>query len=150
MQLLFHLCNFTDDMMRYMYAEAIEILKNKKIHLKMDQVELAEKANISPAQVSRILTLKSVASTETLASLATALGLPAASILQIAERLPKSPESDPLIEEGTHILQQLKDLDMESAKNAVGYLQITLQVAQDKGKYDARNRKGKTRPSTVK
>lgn len=136
--------------MRCMYAEAVEILKKKKDQIKIDQVELAKKANISPAQVSRIFKMKSTASTETLASLATALDLPAASILEIAERLPKTPESDPIIEEGTHILQQLKELDMESAKSAVGYLQITLQVAQEKGRYDARNRKGKTGPSTVK
>ena len=124
-----------------MYADAIDLIKQKAAALKLDQVELANKANISPSQVSRIFKRKSIASTETLAALAKAVDLPEIYILEVAGRISETPNTDPLTEEGIYLLQQLQG---ENKVDAVRYLRLRLQVAEEQGKYDT---KRKTRPS---
>ncbi len=56
---------------------------------------------------------------------------------------PMGPDSDPLTEEGIHILEQLEGEDKEEA---VRQLRLRQQVAEERGKYDTRKRK--TRPAT--
>lgn len=123
--------------MACMYADAIEQIKNKAAVLKLDQVELASKANISPSQVSRILKQKSIASTETLAALAKAVDLPEVYILEVAGRISEPPKTDALTEEGIYILQQLEG---ENKKDAVRYLRMRLQVAEEQGKYEPKRK----------
>jgi transcriptional regulator with XRE-family HTH domain len=133
-----------EGMMACMYADAVELIKKKAGEMKLDQVELADKANISPSQVSRIFSLKSTASSENLVNLAIAVQLPPNHILEIAGRLPKQPETDPLTEEGIYILKQLEGNNKE---DAVRYLRMRMEVAEKQGKYDAPKRK--ERPSKV-
>ena len=121
--------------MTCMYAEAVELIKQKAKDLKLDQVELATKANISPSQISRIFSFKSTASSENLANLAVAVRLPPDHILEIAGVLPHGPSQDGTLKKITHLYHTLKE--PTNKKRALEFLEF---LSEQEEKND---RKGK-------
>ena len=105
--------------------------------------ELARKAGLDKGIISRILNRERRPEPETLTSIARALRLPPEQIFRVAGLLPIDPKSDPLIEEGIHILRQLKGEDKEEA---IRQLRLRVQVAEQRGKLNVQ--KGKERPAT--
>jgi len=77
--------------------------------------------------------------------MAKALGLPPEEFFRRLGIFPTKPDSDPLTEEGIHVLKQLEGLEKE---DGVRYLKMRLQVQQERGKYDVRKRK--ERPSATR
>ena len=100
--------------------------------------ELARKAGIDKGIISRILNRERRPSPESLEAIARALRLPSETVFRAAGLLPSRAKADPLIEEGLHILQQLEGEDKE---DALRYLRMRLQVAEERGKYSVRKRK---------
>ncbi len=124
------------------YESAIDFLKDLARTKRLSQSEIAKKSKLSDAQVSRIFSMESIASDESLVALALAVGNSPDNVLRIAGRLPPKPDTDPLTEEGIYILERLEGEELEEA---VRQLRLRQQVAEERGKYDTRKRK--TRPA---
>ena len=112
-------------------------LENQIKNLGWSQADLSRESGLHRAIISKIILGSSKPSPETLESLARALNLPPAQVFQAAGILPKDPDSDPLVEEGLHILQQLEG---EEKEDALRYLRLRRQVQEERGK-NARNKK---------
>lgn len=104
----------------------------------MSPAGLARKAGIDKGIISRTLNRERKPSPESLEAIARALKLPPEAVFRAAGLLPPKAETDPLIEEGTHILQQLEGEDKE---DAIRYLRMRLQVAEERGEYNVRKKK---------
>ncbi len=104
----------------------------------MSPAELARKAGIDKGIISRILNRERRPSPESLEAIARALKLPSETVFRAAGLLPSKVKTDPLTEEGLYILQQLEGEDKE---DALRYLRMRLQVAEERGKYSVRKRK---------
>lgn len=109
-------------------------LKNRN----MSPAELARKAGIDKGIISRTLNRERKPSPESLEAIAHALKLPSEAVFRAAGLLPSGVEADSLTEEGVYILQQLEGEDKE---DAIRYLRMRLQVAEERGKYSLRRRK---------
>lgn len=123
-----------------MYSDAIDLIRRKMEEGGMQQVELAGRANISPAQVSRILTHKSKASAENLAAMAQAVGLPPRTILEMAGTLTKTDGEDPITRMAIHIFDSFK-YD-ETKQQALELLEF-LAKQEEKDKGDGKRRTGR-------
>ena len=105
----------------------------------MSPAELSRKAGIDKGVISRALSRERKLSPDTLEAVARAFRLPLETVFRAAGLLPAEQEADALVEEGLYILQQLKGEDKE---DAIRYLRMRLEVAEEKGEYHARKRKG--------
>lgn len=124
------------------YQEAVERLKEVARQNHLSQGEIAKRAHLSDSQVSRIFSMESTASTEALTALALAVGDAPESVLRMAKRLPIKPDTDPVTEEGIHILHELQG---EYKEDAVRYLRMRREVQEERERGNAR---GKKRPAT--
>ena len=104
----------------------------------MSPAGLARKAGIDKGIISRTLNRERKPAPESLEAIARALKLPPEAVFRAAGLLPSEVESDSLIEEGIHILQQL---DGEDKEDAIRYLRMRLQIAEERGKYLVRKSK---------
>jgi transcriptional regulator with XRE-family HTH domain len=129
-----HPCNCMGANMACMYADAVEMLKNRADELKLAQVEIADKANISESQVSRIFRLESTASSETLVALAKVVGLPQKLVLQVAGRLDADPDSNQVIE---RINSRAADLPPDEQEGVLAFIEMRHKIVEQRGKYEA-------------
>jgi len=104
------------------------------------QADLARRTGVSRTAISDIISGKRNMGRDMAISLAEALKLPLEEVFRAA-LLPPKPESNPLVEEGLYILQQLDGTERE---DALRFLRMRLQVKEERETYNA---KRKTKPS---
>lgn len=101
--------------------------------------ELSRRSRLPKATVSRILNRKRAAGERAIKALARGLELPPEMVFRAAGVLPGEPKSDPLTEEGLHILHKL---DGEDRVDALRYLRMRLEVSEGKRERAGRHLKG--------
>lgn len=106
------------------------------------QSELATKANLSRTAINDVINGKAKGGYKYAVAIAEAANRPLEEALQAAGILPLQPNSDPLTKEGLYILQQLEG---EEKEDAIRYLNMRLQVQEEREKKNVR--KTKTKPS---
>jgi len=111
----------------------------------MSQSELARQAGVTRAAINGVLTGARGPGIDLCNGIAQAFKLPPEEVYRAAG-IPLSPErnGDPLTQEGIYILQKLEG---ENKKDAIRYLQLRLQVQEERDKKNGRKRK--ERPSTT-
>lgn len=108
------------------------------------QSDLARASGLTRQSISYYISDRSKQPDEfALQKIAKAFKLPLEEVYRAAGILPPKPNSDPLTEEGLYILQQLEG---ENKKDALRYLRMRLQVAQEQGTYNAEPKAGPAAP----
>lgn len=124
------------------YEDAIEILMKNAKTSGLSQTEIARKSHLSDSQISRIFRFESKASDDALVALAKAFNYPSETILKIAHNLTEL-KTDPITEEALHILNKLEGEDKEEA---LRYLRMRREIAEERDERNAKKRKA--RPAT--
>ena len=100
----------------------------------LNQSELAKRANINQAAVSRLLAGTTTPSAETCNAIAKALKLPPEQVYRAAGLLPPKSEHDELVERAEHMLRSFKTEQYRQI--ALATLEALL-VQEEKGGYNA-------------
>jgi len=117
------------------YPEVIEQIKTKAQDMKLSQIELASRSEVSTSYLSRIFSLEREASDQILMNLAAAVNLPPLDILRKANRIPADTDQDETLSRISHLYHTLKD--QASKTRALEFLEF---LSQQEEKHD---RKGK-------
>lgn len=101
------------------FAEWLRIeMKNRGI----SQAELSRLSGISPAQISKYLSLQSSPSEEGYVAIAKAMKIPLETVFRAADLLPPLKEADPLTKEAEFILSHLSQKRRQQAIEYIKYL----------------------------
>lgn len=108
----------------------------------LSQKELAEISNITPAQISRIISGSRGAGEQALTSIARALKLPPETVFRAAGLLPPQSKRDEMIDEIIHITNELPE---EDRLELLEYARFRNRIAEERGKNA--DRKPQTKPT---